>query len=65
MPDIKKTIKGLEWILEGDRFGFGVNWNTDSEPQSEEERVGYNIQNAIVLLKEYQRYKQYENDRVC
>lgn len=48
----EKIIEGLEWILEGDRFGFGVNWDTDCEPKSEEEQAGINIQNAITLLKE-------------
>lgn len=51
MSDREKVIKGLEWILEGDRFGFGVNWDKDCEPKSEEEQAGINIQNAIAVLK--------------
>ena len=53
MEDSKldKVIKGLEWILEGDRFGFGVNWYGDCVPQCEEEQAGYNITRAIELLK--------------
>ena len=52
MPDREKVIKGLEWILDGDRFGFGENWYIDSEPKTEEEKAGYYIQRAITLLKE-------------
>ena len=47
-----KVIKGLEWVLEGDRFGFGVNWYEDCVPQTEEEWAGYNITRAIELLKD-------------
>ena len=52
MIDREKVRKGLEWILDGDRFGFGENWHIDSEPKTEEEQAGYNIQRAIELLKE-------------
>ena len=54
MPDREKVIEGLEWILEGDRFGFGVNWYGDCVPQCEEEQAGLNITRAIELLKEQQ-----------
>ncbi len=52
MADVNKVIKGLEWILEDDKFGFGENWHIDSEPKTEEEQAGYNIQRAIAMLKE-------------
>ena len=51
MPDRNQVIEGLEWVLEDDRFGFGINWTENSEPKSDEERAGYNIQMAIALLK--------------
>ena len=58
MTGIEKAIKGLEWILEDDRFGFGINWDESTHvPRSEEERAGYNIQRAIEMLKEYQEAK--------
>ena len=50
MADKQKVIEGLEWILDGDRFGFGENWHIGSEPKTEEEQAGYNIQRAIELL---------------
>ena len=50
--DKEKVVKGLEWILDGDRFGFGENWHIDSEPKTEEEQARYCIQRAIELLKE-------------
>ena len=53
--DRETVIKGLEWILEDDRFGFGVNWYVDCVPQCEEEQAGYNITRAIELLKEQQK----------
>lgn len=52
MLNKNKVIEGLEWVLEDDRFGFGTNWTENSEPKSDEERAGYNIQMAISLLKE-------------
>lgn len=51
MQDHEKLIKGLEWILENDRFGFGTNWD-HGEPQAEEEQAGKYIWDAIALLKE-------------
>lgn len=51
MPDRKKVIKGLEWILEEDRFGFGINWET-GEPRDEYEKAGKIITDTIALLKE-------------
>lgn len=52
MANRNQVIDGLEWVLEDDRFGFGTNWTENSKPKSDEERAGYNIQMAIVLLKE-------------
>lgn len=52
MADIEKVIKGLEWILEDDRFGFGENWTVRSEPKDDYEQAGHNITRAIELLKE-------------
>lgn len=51
MSDKKKVIEGLEWILEDDRFGFGVNWRT-GEPRDEYEKAGKIITDTITLLKE-------------
>ncbi len=47
----RTPIEGLEWILAGDKFGFGENWTVDSEPQCEEEQAGYYIQRSIDALK--------------
>ncbi len=52
MLDREKILKGLEWVLEDDRFSFGEGWPIDSKPQTEEEQAGYYIQRAIDLLKE-------------
>ena len=52
MTEIEKVIKGLEWIIDGDKFGFGVNWTLESTPQCEEEQAGYIITRAIELLKD-------------
>lgn len=52
MIDRTKTFEGLEWILENDQFGFGINWSEDSIPKSEEEQAGYNIQMAMNFIKE-------------
>ena len=57
MSDTEKVIKGLEWILEDDRFGFGQHWLEnieDDPPQCEEEFAGFYIERAIALLKEQQ-----------
>ena len=51
MFDRKKAIKELEWILEDDRFGFGINWET-GEPRDEYEKAGKIITDVITLLKE-------------
>lgn len=51
MPDRgKKVIKGLEWILKDDRFGFGVNWEA-GEPRDEYEKAGKIITDTITMLK--------------
>ena len=65
MMNRKKVIKGLEWILDGDRFGFGVNWHIDSEPKSEEEQAGYYIQRAIDLLKEQDAVVRCKDCKYC
>lgn len=49
MPDREKTIRGLEWILEDDRFGFGQGL---TKPESDEEQAGCFIREALTLLKE-------------
>lgn len=49
--DREKVIKGLEWILEDDRFGFGVNWE-NGEPRDDHEKAGKIITDTIILLKE-------------
>ena len=50
---LKRTpIEGLEWILEDDRFGFGINWSENDLPVCEEEWAGYYVQRAIDALKE-------------
>lgn len=51
MPDRKKVIEGLRWILECDLFGFGDNWG-NGEPRCDEERAGKYIWDAIELLTE-------------
>lgn len=51
MPDIDKVIKGLEWILEDDRFGFGVNWE-NGDPRDDHEKAGKIITDVLILLKE-------------
>ncbi len=67
--DVEKATKGLEWILEGDRFGFGENWDKDAEPKSEEEQAGYNITRAFELLKEQQIVRckdcKWRNTKAC
>ncbi len=50
MNDLEKVIEGLEWILAGDRFGFGVKWET-GEPRDDYEKAGKIITDAIALLK--------------
>ena len=57
MQDPEKVVKGLEWILENDRFGFGTNWD-NGEPQADEERAGKYIWDAITLLKMQERTQQ-------
>lgn len=47
----KKVVEGLEWILEDDRFGLGVNWET-GEPRDDYEKAGKIITDTITLLKE-------------
>lgn len=51
MTDREMVVKGLKWILEGDRFGFGENWET-GEPMDEYEKAGKIITDTITLLKE-------------
>ena len=51
MTEREKAVKGLEWILEDDRFGFGINWET-GEPRDDHEKAGKIITNTIALLKE-------------
>lgn len=66
MPDREKIIKGLEWILENDRFGFGVNWKT-GEPRDEYEKAGKIITDTITLLKEQkeQEEREYREEHPC
>ena len=49
----EEVVKGLKWILEGDRFGFGVNWAEDcgTTQKDDEEQAGYNIQRAIDYIE--------------
>lgn len=54
MTDTKRVIKGLEWILKDDKFGFGTNWTIDSKPRDSHEKAGYNITRAIEFIKEQQ-----------
>lgn len=54
MDKLDSAINGLEWILDDDRFGFGVNWSEDDKPEDEEEQAGYIIQQVINMLKEQQ-----------
>lgn len=51
MQNTQTTVKGLEWILEGDKFGFGEGWAESDLPECEEEEAGYNIVRAIEFLK--------------
>ena len=69
MPDMEKVIKGLDHCLS--RYVDGL---CDDCPYMGELDKSYMIpmkckeiimRDAVALLKEYQRYKQYENDRVC
>lgn len=50
----KDLIKGLKWILEDDKFGFGQNWDSIDETECEEELAGYYIERAIKKLEELQ-----------
>ena len=54
MADIAKAIKGLEWILKDDRFGFGKGL---TKPETDEEQAGCYIHDAIELLKEQLQQK--------
>ena len=61
---------GLKWILDGDRFGFGMGWTEDSEPRDDNERAGYYIQMAINTLERFncktvQGYKTGESIGFC
>ena len=56
MPNKEKVIKGLEWILADDRFGFGVNWET-GEPRDDYEIAGKIITDTIALLKGHEAVK--------
>lgn len=58
MPDLEKVIKGLEWILQDDKFGFGENWDS-GEPQCDEEKAGKIIQDALSLLKAQEPVEPY------
>ena len=65
MADIEKVIKGLEWILKDDRFGFGKGL---TKPETDEEQVGCYIHDALELLKEQDkllRKKQKDIDKLC
>lgn len=66
MPDREKSIKGLEWILENDRFGFGVNWEI-GEPRDEYEKAGKIITDTITLLQEQeeQEEREYREEHPC
>lgn len=52
MPNKEKVLKGLEWILEDDRFGFGQGL---TQPESEEEQAGVYIRQAIDYLNGFSR----------
>lgn len=47
----ENVIEGLEWILEDDRFGFGVNWE-NGNPKDDYEIAGKIITDTIALIKE-------------
>lgn len=49
----EKIIDSLEWILEGDRFGFGDNWKSEDDTECEEELAGYYVRRTIEYLKEH------------
>ena len=59
----EEVVKGLKWILEGDRFGFDVNWAEDCEttPRDDEEQAGYNIQRAIEYIEWLYDQNEYVN----
>ena len=48
----RDVINGLKWILEDDRFGFGVNWENGDEPRDAHELAGVYITRAIRVLEE-------------
>ena len=48
----RDVINGLKWILEDDRFGFGINWENGDEPRDEHELAGVYITRAIRVLEE-------------
>ena len=48
----RDVINGLKWILEDDRFGFGVNWENGDEPRDGHELAGVYITRAIRVLEE-------------
>lgn len=51
MDDLReKVIRGLEWILQDDKFGFGENWDS-GEPQCDEEKAGKIIWDTLTMLK--------------
>ena len=54
MHDMEEVVNGLEWILEDDRFGFGVNWE-NGKPRDDHEKAGKIITDAIALLKEQRK----------
>lgn len=48
MADYEKVAKGLEWILEDDKFGFGKGV---TKPECDEEKAGCFIHDALELIK--------------
>lgn len=48
--NLMSYINGLNWILDGDKFGFGNNWVKGSRPETEEENAGYIITRVLEYL---------------
>lgn len=48
----RDVINGLKWVLEDDRFGFGIGWENGDEPRNDHELAGVYITRAIKVLEE-------------
>ena len=60
----RDVINGLRWVLEDDKFGFGVNWDNGDEPRTDHELAGVYITRAIHVLEEKECDKDMDKLRI-